>query len=288
MRILKAVTLLLFVVFLGLAGFMTYAVYSYMNNKVFLLPTAVANMTAERFDAIKFPSYSWGRTHLLRKEKPARILTEDTDFGIAPSPANSSPETRADLAAMLAMQESERTPDQVEKILFENSVSSPMPIFEKNGLLNAQTHPRTAELVEMIQDEAAHFIYREKGKYERARPHQLEPRIEPIIPVPAHPAYPSGHGGQSWAAALVLSDLDPGNRDAYQRLALDIAHRREIGGVHYPMDAVAGRKIAEGVVREALQSGKIQSLYEKAKQEWSGNPVIASPQQEEQPEQQQN
>jgi hypothetical protein len=92
-----------------------------------------------------------------------------------------------------------------------------------------------------------------KAEFHVPRPPQLLPALLPPIPVPGHASYPSGHGTQSHLmtrciahlvslelsaadAAVIVSDLT--------ELANVIARNREIAGLHYPSDSVAGQLLA--------------------------------------------
>ena len=87
-----------------------------------------------------------------------------------------------------------------------------------------------------------------KYHYDRVRPNYLDTTLEPSISVPGHPAYPSGHATQAAAIALVLGCVDPDNKAEY--ILNRVGYNRELGGVHYPSDSVAGEKLAEAMVEE--------------------------------------
>lgn len=240
------------------------------------LQTVQAGMTNEQIDAIQYPALAWGAQHVAGLTQRAMLLPEDFKTGMDPVPANSSAQTRADLDAMLKMQEEERTPEQVAAISFENEVSSVIDIFVKNGLFDKTKYPNTLEILNVAVKEVSHFIYVEKAHYNRARPVQLEPKLTTVIPTPRHAAYPSGHAGQSWTVALILSSLDPANKDKYEQLAIDIAHRREIAGVHYPADSAAGRQLATNVAAAMMEKEIFHAFYLKAKKEWTGTELSLS------------
>ena len=67
-------------------------------------------------------------------------------------------------------------------------------------------------------------------------------------------SYPSGHSTENMVFALVLAELLPEKRDAL------LAHARLMGwhrvqiARHYPTDVVAGRVLAQAIVREFKQN----------------------------------
>lgn len=235
-----------------------------------LLITALTAGTAFADNAVRFPDADWSPALLKRIEDGPSILPRDFVTGVVPPSANDSAETRADLDGMLAMQDDERTPDQLSKIFQENREdhNHPGQIFANNGLLDIKTHPHTAKLVWTIIKDVDFFILREKRTYERARPTQLEPRLKALIAIPPHASYPSGHAGQNFAVALLLSALDPQNKDAYEELGIAVGHRREIAGVHYPSDSEAGRTLARTVVAALMKEDKLAELIKLSRAEF--------------------
>lgn len=219
-------------------------------------------------DSTLFPREDWSPALLRIVEEGPTVLPADFDVKIPPPPKNTSAETRADLDALLLMQEKERERLVVKKILLENNLPSPILCFSMEGLYDSASHPETERLLTLVNSEVGYFLMREKAKYQRARPTQLEPKLTTLFKIPPHASYPSGHAGQSHAIALVLSVLDPAHRDAYMKLAYDVGHRREIAGVHFPGDSAAGRTLADTVVSAMLADPSLQPSIERAKKEF--------------------
>ncbi len=241
-------------------------------------------------DDVKYPSGLWGPDVLALKDEAPAYLPAEFDVHIKPAPANDSPETVAEIAALLRLQAEARTPEEIKAINYEASKAPFLVVLMAGATLDpvrgrpgqfpgqfnvipdveyAFQYRNTHELLRLVDHEVSHFIMREKWKYQRARPTQLSDKLTPVITIPSHSAYPSGHAGQSWAAALMLETLDPAHKDVYEKKALDIAHRREIAGLHYPSDSEAGRTLAAAVVPEILKSEKIAALYSSAQQEFT-------------------
>ena len=99
------------------------------------------------------------------------------------------------------------------------------------------------ELNNFIIFSNAYIIYFKKF-FDRVRPRVLEPQIEPTIKPPGHPAYPSGHATKAYAFALLMSKKYPHRKDEFMRIANTIATNRELAGVHYASDTLAGLKLA--------------------------------------------
>lgn len=107
-----------------------------------------------------------------------------------------------------------------------------------------------------------------KSKIDRARPTQAFENFEAAISVPKHPSYPSGHAAQARLIAMILSLLNSTDSDRYHEDALRIAKNREIVGVHYPSDTVAGFRLAEAMFAEFDSWSWFQHLLTKSMREW--------------------
>jgi acid phosphatase (class A) len=219
-------------------------------------------------DDFKYDIKYWSPELLAQIERGPRILSADMALDLKPYPANTSEETKAELEALKKFAAEERTDAQLARIQLENKVVPLYLIYSQDGFYDFDSHPITNSLLASVDRDVSYFILREKKAIQRPRPTQLAPELTTVIPVPPHSAYPSGHAGQSYASALVLAEIDPANAEKYKQLALDIAHRREIAGVHYPSDGVVGRALATQVVAAILAKPEIQERVALAKKEF--------------------
>lgn len=82
---------------------------------------------------------------------------------------------------------------------------------------------------------------------QRRRPHMVDQRIKPSLSIEGHGSnsWPSGRAAATRVWAAVLTDLFPARGAALALAAERSAALRLIGGVHYPSDLVAGKRLAD-------------------------------------------
>ncbi|HEY2923475.1 MAG TPA: vanadium-dependent haloperoxidase [Candidatus Eisenbacteria bacterium] len=101
-----------------------------------------------------------------------------------------------------------------------------------------------------------------KYTYWTARPVQRIPGLVTVIPTPNFPSYTSGHSTISAAAAAVMEEVFPAERDFFIQQSEEAAMSRLYGGIHFRHDneqgTAVGRVIGERVVeRMRAGSGKL-------------------------------
>ncbi len=217
---------------------------------------------------LKFPMHNWSPNLLDGASSGGSILADIEYFEVAPPPLNDSKETLEEIKYLLEIAKTERTDDNVARIHYENNGGKAHEFFLKEGLIDASNY-KTVELLKMIDVDHMYFILERKKHFSRPRPSHLASELgmdlELVISNPPHPAYPSGHASQTYMVALVLSDFDPENAEKYKQFAVDVAHRREIAGVHYVSDSVAGRKLAVDVLAKLREVAPFEKKYQDAK-----------------------
>lgn len=233
---------------------------------------AVSGTVSPALADAKFPIENWDPLVLAALERGPGLLPADTDFGVAPPPANISPETEADLDAMRRYEKHLRTPEQLALIHAENEMTRMYEPYEKTGLFVSASNKKTVDLIDMAQIDLSYFVIKAKQDLMRIRPNGLAPDLNLVFDNPGHPAYPSGHATQGYMTALILSALDPAHEAQYKALGHDIGLRREIAGVHYPSDSVAGRALAQGVFDKLMEVPAFKEQFEDAKSSFTAAP----------------
>jgi len=215
---------------------------------------------------------------------PVYLDDAPVEFSLPEFPANSSSQTRAELDYLLELQAKARTPEAVARSqtlagVFYRVSTQPgdedyarmrRNLFftgrELGDWFGPETLPKTAEVLARVQSDATYYIWAFKYRFNRARPWEIEPRIE-RLETPKFPAYPSAHSGNSWTAAFVFQELLPEHRDVFTRAAAELAYSREILGVHFPSDSESGRALARQVVDRMLASPEFRKDLAAAREE---------------------
>ncbi len=212
----------------------------------------------------RYADENWDPQLLRFIETGPAYLARDEDFGIQPPPENDSLQTKAETVQLQSYAQNARSEDVVELIIRDN-YTPPDEVMWSHWPENKVEDAALIRAVNNALAEVNFFVLREKFKYKRARPTQLQPDLETVIDVPHHASYPSGHAAQSFMVAQVLSAIDPEGKERYEILAKRIGLRREIAGVHYPSDTEAGIALAKQVFTALLKDPEYAEIIDLAK-----------------------
>ena len=217
-----------------------------------------------------------------RKRTPYYLSASEL-FSVPAFPANSSAQTRAELDYLLQLQK-QRTEEDVRASLFYAGVyyrTATQPgdadynKFRRNLFhigrsigtwFNQDSLPLTANLVANVWKDAEYLIWKYKNYFTRIRPYKLEPQLKNLEET-NWAAYPSGHATNSYVNAYLYSELLPEFTSFFIKDAYDMAHSREIIGVHYPSDSESGRVLAWQLIRRLMQNEKFKKDFDAAKEE---------------------
>lgn len=208
------------------------------------------------------------------------------DFKIPDVPANSSDQTRAEINYLLALQNS-RTDEEVRASLFMADIyynlrvkpeDSTYTMYRRNlfhigssigSWFNPDNLPVTADLMANVWRDASYFIWSLKFKYARVRPVVIDSDVKNLQETD-WAAYPSGHASNSYINAYIYQELAPEFSDVFIKDAYDMAHSREIIGVHYPSDSESARIFARQFVNLLFQNERFLKDFEAVRKEWTG------------------
>ncbi len=91
-----------------------------------------------------------------------------------------------------------------------------------------------------------------KYAYWYIRPTQLDPAITTLVPLPAHPSFPSAHSCLSAAATTVLAALFPAEAPVFRAMSRQSGESGIAAGLHYRFDVEAGDEIGRRAAVLAL------------------------------------
>jgi len=113
-----------------------------------------------------------------------------------------------------------------------------------------------------------------KARFNRPRPSRLSPQLMPLIEVPGHGSFPSGHATQSRLVATLLAKVMPPQAEApLSCLADRIARNREVMGLHYRSDTKAGQCLADKTFELLVGCDTVKKMIEEARKEWDLQPL---------------
>ncbi len=219
-----------------------------------------------------------------KSRQPYYLEPKPALIKISPPPANNSLQTIKELEYLVSLQtqrnnEDERTSQYFANIWYNVNIKkedADYNRFQRNLFhmgrsistwFNADSLPLTRQLMANLWNDASYFIWYYKYLYARIRPYKLDTRLKNLEET-NWAAYPTAHAGNSYVAAFVYSELAPEFSDIFVKDAFDMAHSREIIGVHFPSDSESGRILARQLVDLLLSNQKFIEDFKKAKEEW--------------------
>ncbi len=171
-------------------------------------------------------------------------------YRLSPPPVAGSAESDEDFIRLHEYQD-HRTPGACEAAESQSDLTLENGFGPETGVLTKDEVRQVRVLGARVIAKALVPVLYFKNRFKRPRPFRTDPTLSPCISKPrfGDDAYPSGHSTVGYALALVLSKRFPEKRDLILRQGLQIGENRLIGGVHHPSDVIAGRRLAEQVVR---------------------------------------
>jgi acid phosphatase (class A) len=200
--------------------------------------------------------------------QPRYLAAGALDFTaiLAHPPAPGTPAGLADLEAVLQVQ-AWRTPEQVAwaQLIDRDTVFNLAT--ELGPWFRAEALPRTAAWFAAIGEDIRWLDGAAKAPFRRARPHAVDPRVQPVVTLPKSFSYPSGSACQAFVWSELLGEIFPERRDELLARAHRAAWGRVIGGVHFPSDVVAGRLLAQAYLAAVRQSDAFGAAQAEARAE---------------------
>lgn len=165
-------------------------------------------------------------------------------------PPSAPADIDAEIAKLVALKG--KRPGLRADIEFHATGSFFSTLFPRRLMFNRYSHPATFEVLRVGVHLPNFVAVYYKDMFQRDRPSRISPEVDPMIEVPGHASYPSGHSTQAYLAAHLLQRVHPdGDDPRWQKdifdLAQHVAFCREVAGVHYESDSIAGKKLARAI-----------------------------------------
>lgn len=176
---------------------------------------------------------------------------DSIDLSMVPlPPVENSAEDLADLEEVIRIQ-GIRTEADCKKAGIEAEGFATSFFGSSYGPLTEEEAAKLVDFQERLFDEAMYFSRQLKDRFARVRPYNRTERVKPCIKTHRSLSYPSGHATIAVLAAKSFAMIYPDKKEAFYQRAEEIAWGRVVGGVHHPLDTIAGKVMGE-LLFEAL------------------------------------
>ncbi len=186
---------------------------------------------------------------------------------LPPPPAADSKQSKREIDGIIAQQQG-LTDAQKATIAKEDSISPRMMLEPVLGSgYSEATHPALYTLMRHAASDAWRIGDATQERWGRVRPWLVDDRVKLLVKPIQRPSYPSGHSTTNHVWAHVLSELFPSKRSAFFARAYAIGQHRVEGGVHFPSDVMAGKKLAAAIYTKMSQNPTFQQELAAARAE---------------------
>lgn len=169
---------------------------------------------------------------------------------LAAPPAPDSAIQKKEIRHIIAAQ-SKLSDAQKKAMMHEDSITPSMIVGPILGERYSEaTHPKLFNLMRRAASDAWRIGDTTQEYWNRTRPWLADDRVELLVKRITRPSYPSGHTVTNHVWAHLLSELYPTKRKALFARAHEVGSNRMLGGVHFPSDIAAGKKLAAIIYKE--------------------------------------
>jgi acid phosphatase (class A) len=243
------------------------------------------NLSRGNLDTIPFPWKEYSKNALANSLTRTYYLSTEDEMKLPffiKCPANSSDQTKADLAYLIKLQNTRTTADTTKAQFiaqigsWHNIINPTDPDFAENRTqlfyiassvgewFNSDNFPATTQLLLNCIQDIRVTEFRLKRHFKRPRPYHLDPNLKPLTRINS-PSFASGHTLWAFTEAFLFAELMPEKRSEFIKKAEEVRWSREILGIHYPSDNEASRIIAWHLLDFWMKNPQFVVDLEKAK-----------------------
>jgi hypothetical protein len=187
-----------------------------------------------------------------------------SDFSVPPPPAKGSADYVADFSTLINDQNS-RTPQQCA-LATSMKIPDFTSLYSSSGLLSSSEMSTVQPFVDQVSQLASKIDGVFKKQYDRPRPYNEDPRIQPCAPKPSGAlSYPSSHATIGAVDACVLSAIFPDRATKITAYGQYVGELRVISGVHHPSDVAAGQQLAADICGKLSQEPDFNAAVARLK-----------------------
>lgn len=201
-----------------------------------------------------------------------RVPLADFRQVIPAPPENDSPAGMADLETVLNVQKW-RTPEQIKeakRVDKQSAFGFARPVLGE--WYRSGDFPEVKAIIDELGNRANQVCEAAKKHWDRPRPYQRDPRVEPVTGRPGNASYPSGHSFGATMWAIIYAEAFPEYAKEFDEQAHRAMWGRVMAGVHFPTDTTAGYQLAHAVGAEMLKDPevkrKIRTIREVIDRKW--------------------
>jgi acid phosphatase (class A) len=180
------------------------------------------------------------------------------------APAKSSPQDIEDYQTLLQLQKT-RTKADCARGVSEVNINLENFYGPAYGPLTQTEVAKWTPLFNEFSSLAWPLIKAAKDKWQRPRPFITHSDISPCVKLEKSFSYPSGHAAMAYYYLEILEQLKPALKDSLTRRADQIAHDRNIVGVHYPSDVRDGKILGDEIYEFRKDEPRFKELLARAK-----------------------
>ena len=190
------------------------------------------------------------------------VLTSGTEIQVPAPPAETSDQTKAELAELRQLQK-ERSPSANTAIQYYNAVPATQRWHDLAFALaraekqSTNRQARLAAILHTALHDAVIVTWAAKYQFNRKPPSQMAPDVTPVVmitgEVPApEPSYPSEHAAIAGTAVGILTAFFPKEEANLKAMAAEVGQTRLLMGANYRSDIDAGFALGQAVAQKAL------------------------------------
>lgn len=182
--------------------------------------------------------------------------SRDFDLGkLETYPKLGSAEGILDFAQLLYLQKTRTAAECAAAQEESNGVGLKLFFGGKHGLLSASEVKKVEKELKWLTAKTGAKILYYKTKFNRPRPYLSHSQIKPCIELESSKSYPSGHTTLARLYGRILSVIYPERSLLFMKRADEAAQHRMTGGVHYPSDVAAGKRLGDLLAEDYLEDG---------------------------------